>query len=99
MKRLLLWLIRFYQKCISPLFPRCCRYYPSCSHYAGTAIARFGVCKGSALALTRLLRCNPWARGGVDFVPETFSWNALVQKKQQSCFPQNSTDINSEHQE
>lgn len=99
MKSVLLLLIRIYQKCISPLFPRCCRYYPSCSHYAGTAIQRFGACKGSALALCRLLRCHPWARGGVDFVPESFRWKDLVQKKQQSRFSIDMTEKNTEHQE
>ena len=81
-KNILLVLIRFYQKCISPLFPRCCRFYPSCSCYAVTAIQRFGACKGSVLALHRIFRCNPWSRGGNDQVPDTFSWKALVQKKQ-----------------
>ena len=84
MKTLLLLLIRLYQKCISPLFPRCCRYYPSCSCYASAAVQRFGAGKGSVLALHRLLRCNPWARGGLDPVPDFFSWNALLHKKQSS---------------
>lgn len=81
MKSFLLLIICFYQKCISPLFPRCCRYYPSCSCYAATAVSRFGALKGSVLALHRLLRCNPWARGGLDFVPDSFSWNALWCRK------------------
>ncbi len=84
MKLLLLLCIRFYRKFLSPLFPRCCRYYPSCSCYAGTAIERFGAVKGSLLAARRILRCNPWARGGVDPVPAVFSWDLLVQKKQSS---------------
>ena len=73
MKSLLLLLIGIYQKCLSPLLPRCCRYYPSCSCYAKIAIERFGAGKGSVLAVRRLLRCHPWARGGVDEVPYTFS--------------------------
>ena len=81
MKSLLMLIIRFYQKCISPLFPQCCRYYPSCSCYAATAVSRFGAFKGSVLAMHRLLRCNPWARGGVDFVPDSFSWNFLRSRK------------------
>jgi len=62
--------IRAYQKLISPLLgPRCC-YYPSCSHYAITAIERFGVIKGCYLATKRILRCHPAADGGHDPVPE-----------------------------
>ncbi len=77
MRRLLILPIRLYQRCISPLLPRCCRYLPTCSSYAVTAIMRFGVIKGLILALSRLLRCHPWARGGIDPVPEQFSWRKL----------------------
>ena len=84
MKPFLIFLIHFYRKCISPLFPPCCRYYPSCSCYALTAVQRFGAGKGMILAVYRLLRCNPWARGGLDPVPDSFSWKTLVQKKQSS---------------
>ncbi len=66
--------IRLYQKLISPLLPRTCKYYPSCSAYAVTAIRRFGPLRGLLLAGWRILRCNPWSRGGVDYVPETFSF-------------------------
>lgn len=69
LRSLLLLLIRFYRKCVSPLFPPCCRYYPSCSAYALTAVERFGALKGGWLAVRRLLRCHPWARGGFDYVP------------------------------
>ncbi len=74
MKKILLALIHVYQKCISPLFPPCCRYFPSCSCYACTAIERFGAGKGLLLAILRILRCHPWAKGGVDFVPEVFPY-------------------------
>lgn len=66
----LVLLIRLYQRFISPMFPPSCRYYPSCSAYAVTALQRFGPVKGSWLALRRLLRCHPWAAGGVDHVPQ-----------------------------
>ena len=66
----LIWLIRGYQLVISPLTPPTCRYYPSCSAYALTAIQRFGPVKGTWLAVRRLLRCHPWTPGGVDHVPE-----------------------------
>lgn len=70
MKEYAIKFIRFYQRKISPLFPPRCRYYPTCSQYALTAIERFGVIKGGLLAARRLLRCNPLFPGGVDFVPE-----------------------------
>lgn len=69
MKKAFLSMIRFYQKKISPLFPPRCRFYPTCSQYAVEAIERFGACKGGALALWRLLRCNPLFPGGYDPVP------------------------------
>ncbi len=76
-RRILILPILFYRKCISPLFPPTCRYYPSCSGYAMQAIMRFGAVKGLILAVSRLLRCHPWARGGIDEVPETFEWKKL----------------------
>lgn len=64
--------IRFYKKFISPMLPAQCRYYPSCSTYALTAIEKHGVIKGIILGAWRILRCNPFARGGVDHVPDKF---------------------------
>ena len=61
--------IRFYQYCISPLFPGCCRFYPTCSAYAREAIMTHGVIRGGFLALFRLLRCHPLCAGGYDPVP------------------------------
>ena len=63
-------LVRFYQLVISPLTPPTCRYYPSCSAYALTAVRRYGPFKGTLLAVRRVGRCHPWAPGGVDYVPE-----------------------------
>ncbi len=63
-------LVRVYQRVISPLRPPTCRFYPSCSAYAITALQRFGPIKGSWLAVHRLFRCHPWNPGGVDHVPE-----------------------------
>lgn len=70
MKQLLLWLIRFYRRNISPATPPACRFTPTCSQYALTAVERFGAAKGGWLALKRILRCNPFCRGGYDPVPE-----------------------------
>lgn len=61
--------IAFYQYCISPLFPGCCRFYPCCSAYARQAILSHGLFRGGALALYRLLRCQPLGKGGFDPVP------------------------------
>ena len=62
--------IVLYQRFVSPMRPPTCRYYPSCSAYAVTALRRFGPVKGTWLALKRLGRCHPWTPGGVDHVPE-----------------------------
>lgn len=63
MKTLLLLLIRFYRRCISPLFPPCCRFTPTCSQYALEAIGKYGALRGGYLALRRLLRCHPFYKG------------------------------------
>lgn len=70
MKKLLLSLIRFYQRHISPAFPRRCRYSPTCSEYAVQAIGKYGALKGGALAARRFCRCHPFSkRGYYDPVP------------------------------
>lgn len=70
MKKLFLLLIRFYQRAISPHFPGCCRFRPTCSAYAYEAIQKYGARKGGWLALKRLLRCHPFYKGDVyDPVP------------------------------
>lgn len=72
-RRLMLAPIHWYQRFISPLFPARCKYYPTCSAYAVTAIARFGVIRGLPLAILRLCRCQPWVVGGIDDVPQRYS--------------------------
>jgi uncharacterized protein len=62
--------IRLYQRAISPALPSRCKYHPSCSEYAVHAVRRYGVLRGVVLAGWRLLRCNPWSHGGVDFVED-----------------------------
>ncbi len=61
-----LMLIKGYRYGISPLFPPCCRYTPTCSQYAVDAVSRYGAVKGMWLALCRILRCHPFVRGGYD---------------------------------
>lgn len=69
----LIWLVRAYQLVISPLLPPSCRYYPSCSTYAVTALTRFGPLRGTYLSVHRLVRCNPWSAGGIDHVPRAWA--------------------------
>lgn len=70
MKRLLIACIRFYQRSISSRRHGVCRFTPTCSAYAIEALERFGAMKGTALAVWRILRCNPWGGSGYDPVPE-----------------------------
>jgi len=65
----LVGLVRVYQRLVSPLLPPSCRFYPSCSAYAVTALERHGAAKGSWLAARRLARCHPFHPGGLDPVP------------------------------
>lgn len=67
---LFLFIIWIYKKAVSPWLPRACRFTPTCSEYAAEAIVKFGVLKGSGLAVWRLLRCQPFCEGGYDPVPE-----------------------------
>lgn len=70
MKKICIVLIKFYRKFISPLKGRpCCRYYPTCSQYALEAYEKYGFFKGTFLTVWRILRCNPFSKGGYDPVP------------------------------
>ena len=69
-RRLAILPIRAYQLLLSPMLGDRCKYYPSCSEYAAQAINRYGILRGLVLAGWRLLRCNPWSRGGFDPVEE-----------------------------
>jgi len=68
-RRAIIGLIRGYQLTVSPLTGPRCKYYPSCSHYGVEAVRVHGAVVGSALAMWRVMRCNPWSVGGVDDVP------------------------------
>ena len=70
--------IRLYQRLISPAIGARCKYYPSCSEYAAQAISRFGILRGSVLAGWRVLRCNPWSRGGFDPVEDQRLFKAQI---------------------
>ena len=76
LRHILLWMIRAYQLLLSPWLGARCRFYPSCSCYAHTAIERHGVLRGTWLGLRRLLRCHPFHKGGYDPVPDKRMINA-----------------------
>ena len=66
MKKIFIYLIEKYQKYISPILGNNCKYYPSCSEYTKQAIEKYGIIKGSFLGILRILRCNPFSKGGYD---------------------------------
>ena len=68
-KKSILTMIRFYKREISPMLPPSCRFVPTCSEYAMQAVEKYGAAKGGYLALRRILRCNPFHKGGYDPVP------------------------------
>ena len=70
MKQAVQFVLRTYKRVVSPMLPHSCRFVPTCSEYAMEAVERHGVLRGSWLAITRLLRCHPFARAGVDLVPQ-----------------------------
>lgn len=72
MRYALLWLIKFYRYVISPWVGHHCRFHPTCSLYALTAIERFGALRGGYLSIRRLSKCHPWHEGGLDPVPDKF---------------------------
>lgn len=75
--RMMIGIIKGYQRYISPLFPPACRYQPTCSHYGLQAVKRFGALRGGYLAIRRILRCHPFHASGYDPVPQVFGWRAV----------------------
>ena len=73
-KKIFIGLVKFYRKYISPLKKPCCRFTPTCSEYALEAFEKYGVIKGLYLSVKRILRCNPFCKGGVDHVPEKITF-------------------------
>ncbi len=65
-KKILIFFIELYQKYISPHTPRNCKFYPTCSEYTKQAVDKYGIIKGSLLGIKRILKCNPFSKGGVD---------------------------------
>ena len=66
MKKILIYIVKLYQKLISPLKPRTCRFYPTCSEYSIKALEKYGALKGGYKSIKRILRCNPFNKGGYD---------------------------------
>ena len=84
MKKFVLGLIRLYQRIFSPLKGQpTCRFYPTCSVYAYTAVSRFGVLRGGWLALRRILRCHPFNPGVIDPVPDKFTLRKIKNERKQ----------------
>lgn len=70
LRKPVLWLIRGYQRTLAKTLPAdTCRFYPTCSHYGYEAIEKYGTIKGGGMAIWRVMRCNPWSKGGHDPVP------------------------------
>ena len=66
MKKFVISILRFYKKFISPALPDSCRFYPTCSEYAAASVEKYGVLKGSIKSIYRIIRCNPFNKGGYD---------------------------------
>ena len=81
MKKILILLIKLYQKFISPMFPAKCRFYPTCSQYTLEAIKEYGANKGTYLGIKRILKCHPFHEGGYDPVPKRKNKNSEGKKK------------------
>ncbi len=67
----LIWFVKAWRAVISPIYGNVCKYHPSCSAYGLAALETHGAFRGSWLTITRIIRCNPWSMGGVDYVPGT----------------------------
>jgi putative membrane protein insertion efficiency factor len=83
MKTILILLIKFYRVAISPFLPNSCRFTPTCSQYAIEALGKFGAIKGGLLSAYRILRCNPFCRGGYDPVPDRFTFKRQAEVKEE----------------
>ena len=81
MKYVMIWLVKLYRKFISPLKPACCRFTPTCSEYALTAFSKRGFFVGFILTVWRILRCNPFCRGGIDRVPKRGAFRKMTAER------------------
>lgn len=77
----LIWFVKGWRRCISPLYGDVCKFHPTCSAYGLQALETHGALRGSWLIVRRLVRCHPWSMGGVDYVPgtpERAAWEAKM---------------------
>ena len=81
MKKIFIAIIRSYQKYLSPMKSTKCPYIPSCSNYGLEAVEKYGAIKGGMLASWRILRCNPFSKGGYDPVPDDLSFRKMIYMK------------------
>ncbi len=86
MKKIFIWIIKFYRKYLSPLKSTKCPYFPSCSQYGLEAVERYGALKGGLLCIWRILRCNPFSQGGYDPVPSIKYKTKIDKKKEKKTF-------------
>ena len=86
MKKILILLIKLYQKFISPMFPAKCRFYPTCSQYTLEAIKEYGAIKGTYLGVKRILKCHPFHEGGYDPIPKRENKNSEGKKEEWDIF-------------
>ena len=77
-RHFIIYCLFLYRKIVSPLFPSCCRYNPTCSEYASQAVLQHGVCKGIVMSVLRISRCSPMFCGGDDNVPTVFGMRSLI---------------------
>ena len=96
MKHVMIWLIGLYRKYISPLKPPCCRFTPTCSAYAIEAFKKRGFFVGLGLTVWRILRCNPFSKGGYDPVPEKRPKKAKTDARKNEI---NNTEMNKTEKE
>lgn len=79
-RNIIVVLLKGYRAVISPLYGDVCRYYPSCSHYTLQAVQHHGAVRGTWLGARRIARCHPWARGGVDDIPEVLHEHFVISR-------------------
>nr|MBE6544566.1 membrane protein insertion efficiency factor YidD [Oscillospiraceae bacterium] len=98
MKHIMIWLVRLYRKYISPLKPPCCRFTPTCSAYAIEAFQKRGFFAGLILTVWRILRCNPFGKGGYDPVPDR-GFKSYSKCRENQCEKHTHTDITEKEKE
>lgn len=86
MKKMIIGVVKGYQRFISPLFPPSCRYYPTCSGYMIQAVNVHGAFKGTLMGVFRILRCHPFVKGGLDYVPQKFTLKRNLQDQIEPCY-------------